>query len=62
MPGARSDGSIPTPAERGHARAILNRLKRRYPEIGTALDYENAWQLLVVTVMSALTKPESWRR
>ena len=62
MPGARSDGSIPTPAERGHARAILNRLKRRYPEIGTALDYENAWQLLVVTVMSAQTTDENVNR
>ena len=62
MPGARSDGSIPTPAERGHARAILNRLKRRYPEIGTALDYETAWQLLVVTVMSAQTTDENVNR
>lgn len=62
MPGARADGSIPTPSERGRARAILNRLKRRYPQIGTALDYQNPWQLLVVTVMSAQTTDENVNR
>lgn len=62
MPGARADGSIPTSAERGRARAILNRLKRRYPRIGTALDYQNAWQLLVVTVLSAQTTDENVNR
>lgn len=62
MPGPRADGSIPTPSDRGHARAILNRLKRRYPDIGTALDYEDAWQLLVVTVMSAQTTDENVNR
>ena len=62
MPGPRADGSVPTPAERGHARAILRRLKKRYPEIATALDYENAWQLLVVTVMSAQTTDENVNR
>lgn len=59
MPAARADGSIPTPAERGKARAILNRLIRRYPEIGTALDYGDPWQLLVVTVLSAQTTDEN---
>ena len=59
MPGARSDGTTPTPAERGKARAVLNRLLDRYPDIGTALDYENAWQLLVVTVLSAQTTDEN---
>jgi endonuclease III len=62
MPGARADGSIPTAAERGKARAVLNRLKRRYPNMGTALDYENAWQLLVVTVLSAQTTDENVNR
>lgn len=59
MPAARADGSIPTPGERGKARAVLNRLTRRYPGIGTALDYEHAWQLLVVTVLSAQTTDEN---
>jgi len=34
---------------------ILNRLKKRYPEISTALEYTEPWQLLVATVMSAQT-------
>ena len=59
MPGQRADGSNPSPAERGKARAFLNRLLKRYPSIGTALDYEDAWQLLVVTVLSAQTTDEN---
>jgi len=59
MPGERADGTTPTPAARGKARAVLNRLIARYPEARTALDYENAWQLLVVTVMSAQTTDEN---
>ncbi|MGD2060633.1 MAG: endonuclease III, partial [Acidimicrobiia bacterium] len=59
MPGERADGSTPTPAERGKARAVLNRLVDRYPEARTALDYEDAWQLLVVTVLSAQTTDEN---
>jgi endonuclease-3 len=59
MPGARADGSRPTPAERGKARAVLNRLVSRYPEARTALDYDDAWQLLVVTVLSAQTTDEN---
>lgn len=59
MPGPRSDGTTPTPAERGKARAVVRRLEERYPEIHTALDYENPWQLLVVTVMSAQTTDEN---
>lgn len=62
MPGRRADGSAPTAAERGKARAVLNRLHVRYPEMGTALDYENAWQLLVVTVLSAQTTDENVNR
>lgn len=34
---------------------ILNRLKKLYPEISTALEYTEPWQLLVATVMSAQT-------
>lgn len=59
MPGARADGSVPTRAEKGKARAVLNRLWKRYPAMGTALDYDSAWQLLVVTVLSAQTTDEN---
>ncbi|MEN8112914.1 MAG: endonuclease III [Actinomycetota bacterium] len=45
----------PTTEERRHARVVLNRLKKRYPEIATALDYVDPWQLLVATVLSAQT-------
>ncbi len=62
MPGRRADGSRPTPAERGRARAILNRLKRRYPKIHTALRYRDPWQLLVATVLSAQTTDENVNR
>lgn len=62
MPGPRADGSIPSASERGRARSILNRLKRRYPRIGTALDYQSPWQLLVVTVLSAQTTDENVNR
>lgn len=41
---------------------MLNRLKRRYPVIHTALDYQDAWQLLVVTVLSAQTTDENVNR
>ena len=59
MPGVRANGSIPTAQERGKARAILNRLVRRYPTIRTALDYDNAFRLLVVTVLSAQTTDDN---
>lgn len=53
---------MPTPAERGRARAILNRLEQRYPTIHTALDYRSPWELLVSTVMSAQTTDENVNR
>ena len=59
MPLSRADGSVPSRAEKGKARAVLNRLRRRYPTIGTALDYESPFQLLVVTVLSAQTTDEN---
>ncbi len=59
MPGPRADGTTPTARERGKAQAVLNRLHRRYPEMGTALEYQNPWQLLVVTVLSAQTTDEN---
>ena len=49
----------PTTEEKRNAGVILRRLHRRYPEMGTALDYADAWQLLVVTVMSAQTTDEN---
>jgi endonuclease-3 len=52
----------PSPAERRDARTLLNRLKKRYPDIGTALDYQDPWQLLVATVISAQTTDENVNR
>ncbi|MFQ5947707.1 MAG: endonuclease III [Acidimicrobiia bacterium] len=49
----------PTAAERRQARTILGRLKRRYPLIGTALDFIDPWQLLVATVLSAQTTDDN---
>jgi endonuclease-3 len=46
-------------AERRNARVILNRLAKIYPDIGTALAYDDPWQLLVSTVMSAQTTDEN---
>ncbi len=56
---APSSGALaPTADERRNARVILGRLKKRYPDIGTALDYVDPWQLLVATVLSAQTTDE----
>lgn len=52
----------PNPEERRHARVVLNRLKKRYPTIGTALTYTDPWQLLVATVLSAQTTDENVNR
>ena len=57
-----TDSPAPTVEERRNARVILNRLKKRYPEIGTALDYVDPWQLLVATVLSAQTTDENVNR
>ena len=55
---------IPEPSseERRNARVILRRLHKRYPEMATALAYEDAWQLLVATVLSAQTTDETVNR
>ena len=55
---------MPTPdaAFRRNARVILNRLKKLYPDTGTALEYVNPWQLLVATVLSAQTNDENVNR
>ena len=41
---------------------MLNRLTRRYPLAGTALDYRSPWELLVSTVLSAQTTDENVNR
>ena len=58
---ARSSQPAPPPnsAQKRRARAILKRLKDRYPAIGTALRYLDAFQLIVATVMSAQTTDEN---
>lgn len=52
----------PSPSAKRRARKILQLLKQRYPEIGTALEYQDPWQLLVATVMSAQTTDENVNR
>jgi endonuclease-3 len=52
----------PSPALRRRAGKILARLAARYPVIGTALEYEDPWQLLVATVLSAQTTDENVNR
>ena len=58
----RADGSVATPAERGHARSIVNRLATRYPAIATALHFTNPYELLIATVISAQTTDENVNR
>ncbi len=52
----------PDATERRNARVLLNRLHKLYPEMGTALDYVDPWQLLVATVLSAQTTDENVNR
>ena len=52
----------PTTADKRNARTVLDRLYRRYPDMGTALDYRDPWQLLVATVLSAQTTDENVNR
>jgi len=54
--------AVPDAGARRRARTILDRLQRRYPEIGTALAYDDPWQLLVATVLSAQTTDENVNR
>jgi endonuclease-3 len=50
---------MPSPAQKRRARGIFKRLKERYPDIGTALEYQDGFQLIVATVMSAQTTDET---
>jgi endonuclease-3 len=43
-------------------RSIVNALRRAYPAARTSLDYENAWQLLIATIMSAQSTDETVNR
>jgi len=54
-PNTRTALEPPTSEEKRNARVILNRLTKRYPTMQTALNYTDAWQLLVATVLSAQT-------
>lgn len=54
--------ALATTEEKRNARVLLNRLKKLYPDMGTALDYVDAWQLLVATVLSAQTTDENVNR
>ncbi len=62
VPETRHDGTIPSPAEKRHATAVLRGLHQAYPTIRTALHHDSAWQLLVVTVLSAQTTDETVNR
>jgi endonuclease III len=49
----------PTTEQKRNASVVLRRLRARYPEMSTALDYRDPWQLLVSTVLSAQTTDEN---
>jgi endonuclease-3 len=61
-PGRTKEPPPPSVEQRRNARVVLNRLRRRYPSIETALDYREPWQLLVATVLSAQTTDENVNR
>src|SRR5688572_7611622 len=46
--GVKSKAALP-----GHVAEIIARLKREYPDAGTALNHRNAYELLVATILSA---------
>jgi endonuclease-3 len=52
----------PTPQARRRAARILDRLAERYPTAETALRYDDPWQLLVATVLSAQTTDDTVNR
>lgn len=58
----RANGSTPVPAERSRARRLAARLAELYPEVSTALNHRNPWELLVSTVISAQTTDENVNR
>jgi endonuclease-3 len=54
-----ASGERPIAQQRRSARIVLKRLTTLYPEIATALDYRDPWQLIVATVLSAQTTDEN---
>lgn len=52
----------PTPQARRRAARILDRLAEMYPGAVTALRYDDPWQLLVATVLSAQTTDDTVNR
>lgn len=62
MPKSPALSPAPSPPARRRARVILDRLKIRYPQIGTALRYQDPWQLLIATVLSAQTTDDNINR
>ena len=58
----RSNGTEPTTTDKRNASTLANRLARVYPDIATALNYEDPWQLLVATTISAQTTDENVNR
>jgi endonuclease-3 len=51
--GTTRPGRSVSPEARRHARTILNRLKKAYPDAHCALTHHNAYELLVATILSA---------
>jgi endonuclease-3 len=49
---SKSDSSA-TPAEKKHAKEIFSLLKKEYPEVRSALNFSNAFQLLIATILAA---------
>lgn len=41
------------PAEKKHAKEIFSLLKKEYPEVKSALNFSNAFQLLIATILAA---------
>jgi endonuclease-3 len=46
-------GAEPRPQKKARASAILRKLKKEFPGAATALEHQNAFQLLVATILSA---------
>jgi len=59
MAEARANGTPPTSEERSRASLLMRRLKRVYGDVPTALTYDDPWQLLVATTISAQTTDEN---
>jgi endonuclease III len=45
-----------------HVRSIIRALRRTYPNARTSLHYENCWQLLIATILSAQSTDETVNR